>query len=311
MRENVKTGCVVVTYNRLELLKLNISALEKQTYKLSKIYIVNNCSTDGTDRYLAEYNNNPLFEIITLDKNIGGAGGFATGIKKAVLDHCQWVWVMDDDTIPDEHALTRLMAATKLKQQTGFVCSKVIWTDGKPHAMNKANPIEQSEESFNSYSTPDIPAFLIESATFVSTLINADAILKVGLPIKEFFIWADDIEYTQRISQNGFCGFYVDNSIVLHHTAENYAPMIDTAPISVAWKFYYQARNLTYIKSRRKNRLSLFLSTINMYRSYMRLIRKRPRNERQILKRNIIKGCIDGLSFNPTIEFIQTESPKK
>lgn len=311
MRENVKTGCVVVTYNRLELLKLNISALEKQTYKLSKIYIVNNCSTDGTDRYLAEYNNNPLFEIITLDKNIGGAGGFATGIKKAVLDHCQWVWVMDDDTIPDEHALTRLMAATKLKQQTGFVCSKVIWTDGKPHAMNKANPIEQSEESFNSYSTPDIPAFLIEASTFVSTLINADAILKVGLPIKEFFIWADDIEYTQRISQNGFYGFYVDNSIVLHHTAENYAPMIDTAPISVAWKFYYQARNLTYIKSRRKNRLSLFLSTINMYRSYMRLIRKRPRNERQILKRNIIKGCIDGLSFNPTIEFIQTESPKK
>lgn len=307
----MKTGCVVVTYNRLELLKQNINALERQTYNLSKIYIVNNCSTDGTGDYLAQYANNPLFEIITLDKNIGGAGGFSIGIKKAVLDHCQWVWVMDDDTIPDEHALKRLIAATTLNTHIGFVCSKVVWTDGKPHIMNKTHPSIRIKEAFNTYSTPEVPAFLIEASTFVSTLINADAILKVGLPIKEFFIWADDIEYTQRISQNGFCGFYVDNSIVLHHTAENYAPMIDTAPISVAWKFYYQARNLTYIKSRRKNRLSLFLSTINMYRSYMRLIRKRPRNERQILKRNIIKGCIDGLSFNPTIEFIQTESPKK
>lgn len=307
----MKTGCVVVTYNRLELLKLNISALERQTYRLSKIYIVNNCSTDGTGEYLAQYDNNPLFEIITLDKNIGGAGGFSTGIRKAVTDHCQWVWVMDDDTIPDEHALMRLMAATELKAQTGFVCSKVVWTDGKPHVMNRANAVNHETELFNTYSTPEVPAFLIESATFVSTLINADAVMEVGLPIKEFFIWADDIEYTQRISRNGFSGFYVDNSIALHHTTENYAPRIDTAPVAVAWKFYYQARNLTFMKSRYKDKVSLFFSTINMYRSYMRLIRKRPRNERQILRKNIIKGCIDGLSFKPEIEFVQTEIPKK
>ena len=84
----MKTGCVVVTYNRLELLKQNINALERQTYNLSKIYIVNNCSTDGTGDYLAQYANNPLFEIITLDKNIGGAGGFSIGIKKAVQIFC-------------------------------------------------------------------------------------------------------------------------------------------------------------------------------------------------------------------------------
>lgn len=306
----MKTGCVVVTYNRLKLLKSNINALERQTYKLSKIYIVNNNSTDGTGEYLKQYSDNPLFEIINLDLNIGGAGGFATGIKHAVQDHCQWVWVMDDDTIPTANALLQLMTATKLKSDIGFVCSKVVWTDGKPHVMNQAHIINYPKEPFNTYSTPETPAFLIESATFVSTLINADAIIKVGLPIKEFFIWADDIEYTQRITQNGFSAFYVDNSIVVHHTTENYAPKIDSAPVSVAWKFYYQARNLTFMKSRHKNKVSLFFSTINMYRSYVRQINKRPRNERHVLKKNVLKGCIDGLSFKPEIEFTQQETSK-
>ena len=40
-----------------------------------------------------------------------------------------------------------------------------------------------------------------EQATFVSLLLRAATVQKVGLPIKEFFIWGDDIEYTRRIAR--------------------------------------------------------------------------------------------------------------
>ena len=54
----INISCVVVTYNRLELLKENIKSLLNQTYAPNKIYIINNCSTDGTAGYLAQFNNN-------------------------------------------------------------------------------------------------------------------------------------------------------------------------------------------------------------------------------------------------------------
>lgn len=43
---------VVVTYNRLVLLKQNIEALKKQTHTHTHIVVIDNCSTDGTAEFL-------------------------------------------------------------------------------------------------------------------------------------------------------------------------------------------------------------------------------------------------------------------
>ena len=99
--------CVVVTYNRKKLLLECINALQNQTYKLSKIIIIDNNSNDGTEKYLYE---NGVFESDIIDyqyqsKNLGGAGGFYQGIRKSLQEHYDWVWIMDDDTIPTENAL--------------------------------------------------------------------------------------------------------------------------------------------------------------------------------------------------------------
>ncbi|UVQ07046.1 glycosyltransferase [Bacteroides caccae] len=79
----MKINCVIVTYNRLSLLKECISALKNQTYKINKIYIINNNSTDGTSDYLQELIADSQFVIINLPQNIGGAGGIFRGNKKS------------------------------------------------------------------------------------------------------------------------------------------------------------------------------------------------------------------------------------
>ena len=47
-----RIACVIVTYNRLDLLKECVDACLNQTVKFSDIIIVNNASTDGTSKYL-------------------------------------------------------------------------------------------------------------------------------------------------------------------------------------------------------------------------------------------------------------------
>lgn len=302
-------NCVVVTYNRLELLKENISALKHQTYPLHKILIIDNCSTDNTPNYLAQLAaNDSQIQNIRMPKNLGGAGGFNEGIKQAVLSGCEYVCVMDDDTIPTPQALEELIKGFSISTQTGFVCSKVIWKDGSLHKMNKPGLLRpiQKVTNPNDSSIYGIPC---GNSTFVSTLFKAEAICRIGLPIKEFFIWHDDIEYTDRFIKAGYKGYYMEQSVVVHKTAKNYAPHIEDAPQADLWKFYYQARNTTFMARHNKpNKLIFYLSMLNKYRRYMRKIRKIKEKEcRAFIKKEIKRGCQDGLKFNPKIEYIKPQ----
>ena len=92
----VKTVAIIaVTYNMLELLKEEINSLREQTYKDAQIIVVNNGSTDDTLSWLQQQQ-----DIITItQKNLGGAGGFYTGMKYAAENGYKYCWVMDDDVI--------------------------------------------------------------------------------------------------------------------------------------------------------------------------------------------------------------------
>lgn len=305
----MKVAAVVVTYNRLDLLKESLAAVEGQSLQSDKIIVVNNNSTDGTKEYL-ETLDKSLYEVINLEKNVGGAGGFSLGIKIAVAQGYDSVWVMDDDTIPSSTALKRLVDAFSLSDNVGFAVSKAVWIDGKPHKMNLPGlevATRDRELMFNSYSTPEIPAFLVRAATFVSMLISAKAVKTVGLPLADFFIWSDDVEFSNRVVSAGFIGLYVDNSIVCHKTAANYFGQPHVTPPEGAWKFYYQARNTSYMR-RKSGKIGKFLflfKQLNHYRIYVHRINKRTDSNKHLFKRQIRKGLWDGIFFNPKIEKVE------
>ena len=48
----MKFGVVLVTYNRLDKLKIALECYEKQKYLPKNIIVVNNASTDGTKEFL-------------------------------------------------------------------------------------------------------------------------------------------------------------------------------------------------------------------------------------------------------------------
>ena len=132
---------LVVTHNRLSLLQECITGIRLQTIPPISVIVVNNSSTDGTGDWLDSQQ-----DIITVHQpNNGGAWGFYTGIKEAYEMGADWFWVMDDDTIPQPTALEELVkAAEQLNKHEddkfGFLASKVLWTDGNWHLMNKPLP---------------------------------------------------------------------------------------------------------------------------------------------------------------------------
>ena len=293
----MKIIAVIVTYNRCELLKECLAAFDDMIVRPSKVIVVDNASTDGTSSYLREIGKDSFFQISTLDKNIGGSGGFSYGVKLAMTEGCDWVWLMDDDTIPGADSLSILCDKVRLDDAIGFASSRVIWTDNTDHVMNIPKFMAGVDEACG--------CRLVESASFVSIMVKGDVIKKIGLPYTEFFIWVDDTEYTQRIVRAGYKGIFVSDSIVVHKTKDNYGPAIDSAPLSSAWKFYYGQRNSMFLHRRKYgNGIWFLLKELNHLRLNLRGIDKRPADERKIFKKYVKKGFWDGLFFKPIIEYV-------
>ncbi len=240
---------VIVTYNRLELLQEAIAAVKAQTCRSKHIVVINNGSTDETQSWLDQQEG--LHTIH--QENSGGSGGFYTGIKTAVELGAGWIWVMDDDTICEENTLARLTEKIPVvKDEIGFIGSKCIWKDGNPHLMNlpAIKPGFNGRTPFNKFDHLNL--LLIETCSFVSLLINADAVKAVGLPYKEFFIWGDDQEYTRRISKYGYLGLYCIDSITVHKTPINYFPDFYNDTKKNLWKHKYGFRNEFFMVKKNK-----------------------------------------------------------
>lgn len=248
----MKITCVIVTFNRLELLKQLVEAIRDQSRRPDSIVIVDNASQDGTREYLNELQqNNEWIEVIFLDTNEGGAGGFYHGIKQAYNGMADWVWIMDDDCLPRRDTLVQLLDSEIVKYNssqniiTGFLASRVIWEDDQTCFMNVPNV----EKDWLEPHSITINAVKIRSASFVSTLVSREAIRECGFPVKQFFIWFDDVEYTRRISEK-FPAYYIPSSIIRHCTQENLRPM-DFARVTRdnLWKYRYGLRNQTAVES--------------------------------------------------------------
>lgn len=288
-------AAVVVTYNRLSLLKECLEAISLQTCKVNSIIVVNNASTDGTTEYLQQLDDKQIV-VKSLEKNIGGAGGFAEGIAIATKMNVDAIWIMDDDTIPQTDALEHLVYILNQHENTGFVNSKVVWTDGNIHQMNIPGYVHHDDLGGGLYA--------IRSASFVSLLVPSKIVREVGLPYREFFIWVDDAEFTARIVKAGYKGYLTTSSVVVHKTATNYGASIKTATPEAAWKFYYYMRNGMFASRGEKPWLIWFFKNLNHLRLDIHRTKNMAPELRSLLKNNLWRGFVDGLTFSPRKEFV-------
>lgn len=297
-----KVDGVVVTYNRLPLLKECLSALLKQTYSLDHIYVVNNNSTDNTKKYIEEMHQKYTQIIpINLNTNVGGAGGFNIGLKTFINNSSsEYVWIMDDDTIPFDSALENLMNKTSISSNLGFLCSNVRWKDNTSARMNVPNP----ERDWNELA--DKGLIKVKSASFVSILFPRNIIKKVGYPITDFFIWGDDVEYTLRITKNNFNGYLSENSLVEHKIKNNIATDIilekDANRIN---RYYYANRNYIYTNKNLEGKKALLKSLISKGLIEPMQILKHAKKYKFLRLKVSIKGTVHGLFFHPTIEKVK------
>ncbi len=298
--KNYKVCAVIVTYNRLDLLKGAIQSLLNQTYQ-PDILVINNNSTDGTKEYLESIDN---IHVITQD-NVGGAGGFFTGINYAVENGYDFSWVMDDDIVADKDALKNLIDSYRMLvakgEKIGFLCSTVTSADGYMVNNPSIDDVKLNQTyhvSWNRFLKDGVIA--VKSATFVSVLIPCAVSIELGLPIRELFIWGDDTEYTTRISRKYDC-FLVGKSEIQHLRVGNKPiRLIDLEDKNRIKMQFYSLRNEVYLHRKgyydSKHKIIFLLWHLV---TFGRLLKSGSFFKMKIF----FSGIIKGIGFNPKIQY--------
>ncbi|OZG61784.1 glycosyl transferase [Bifidobacterium lemurum] len=306
MQNASKVAAVVVTYNRLEKLKKVLASLEAQTRLPEQLVIVNNAATDGTDIFLNEYASTFKYadsiqlDIVTLETNEGGAGGFSAGMRRAYELGCDFAWIFDDDGYPEPDALDKLVdgydaAVAELGPDVPFACSMVKFIDGTISEMN--NPIPTWD--WGRLKAKGLDIVLVNRCSFVSVLIPRWVMEAFGLPYKEYFIWFDDAEYTLRITKT--CpGVQVLDSVVLHDMGVNKGVNFGMIDEKNVWKFLYGARNEASYHLHHEG-LYQYLRFCAMVRNTMR----RGGVDRK-LQKQVYGKLLEARTFNPKIDYPQT-----
>lgn len=150
----------------------------------------------------------------------------------------------------------------------------------------------------------------IEQATFVSLFFPAEVICRAGLPIKEFFIWGDDLEYTRRIScRMGLDCYAVGQSIVTHMMQSNNGASLSTdVPERIErYRYAYRNENYTYRQEGVKGILYY------LARSGRELMRIAVRATDHKAKRAavLVGSVLGGFAFYPRIETVSRPSEKQ
>lgn len=295
-------AAVVVTYNRCNLLMqciqhLKASRIDPALGHSLDILIIDNASTDGTRQALGPLIDARDVRYLNTGANLGGAGGFNRGIRAAVEDGYDFLWIMDDDCLPRPDALQALLFAdSQLGDTYGYLSSVVRWTDGSICRMNvQRHPLTRDITDFS----PELQQCTL--ASFVSLFVPARVVRQLGLPIAEFFIWTDDWEFTRRISRRYPC-YVAGKSVVTHASKNNGAGTIATDTPDRLDRYRYIYRNDIVLYRREGLRGMAFVAVRDLY--HMAQVLAHPSGNTLQKLGIILKGNIDGLRFHPRIEYV-------
>ncbi|WP_075352124.1 glycosyltransferase [Algoriphagus marinus] len=281
---------VIVTYgSRFHFLEqvVQASILEGA----SKVWIFDNGSSaeskQGMNSLSEKYS---ICRLFTNEENIGTAGAYARILDEAIkLENDFYFWFLDDDNLPTNGSLLALKEAyallsRRMEKPVLYSYRGKHWKDDAlavTHGVIKGPRVNSfcgfdilsylgnkfsKKPNLETENEVKFPVIKTEYGPYGGLFSHVSNFKKIGLPKKEFFVYADDHEYTIRFSQVGVTQFLIytsqieDLDMSYKEGEDIFSPNISLV------KLYYSFRNTTFFyKQIKTNKLKYKLNHLSLF----------------------------------------------
>ena len=235
-----RIGIVICNYNKKDMVTDCIKAVFEQTYQDFDLYVCDNGFTDGSgDAIEAEYGSR--LTLIRNSENLGGSGGFNTGLRAACKRGYDYYMCIDNDAFLDEGCVSNLLDFLEEHGDVGIAAAKIYHMERPDTVQNFGQIID-----FKNYCTEvpylgytedgSMPDFVYtEAVPACALMIRKEVISDIGLLPEENFLYWDDTEWCFRAREAGWKIASVGSAKALHCMGARRED-VSTFPTYYAWR---------------------------------------------------------------------------
>lgn len=223
----VRVGVVVLNWRRATITLACVQSVLGTRGGTPSIYIVDNGSADGSPeviyRWLHERFGQPSSEnhdpsswqwtapggarisLVALDSNLGYAGGNNAGIRRAIADGAEAVWVLNNDTIVADDALQLLVEQARRRPEPGIVGACLLdWMSSTVQTFGGARyvwPLTRNRPIGRGLPVSRVGAlsdFHLDYIAGASMFIPTSTFHEIGLLNEDYFLYGEELDYAER-----------------------------------------------------------------------------------------------------------------
>lgn len=232
---------VIVNYNGISDTKDCLKSLKKlqiTNYKLQIIVVDNGSQKDD----VAHLKREKHIHLIVNKENTGFTGGNNAGIKYSLENGADYILLLNNDTIVKEDLVEKFLEASKKYPKAGIFSPKIYFYPGYEFYKDKYSKAEEGKVIWyaggildwnnvygSNYGVDDTDIGQYEKvyepdfATGACMFIRAEVFKKIGLLNEQYFLYMEDVEFSQRAKRAGFKILQIPVAIVWHKVSRSSA----------------------------------------------------------------------------------------
>jgi GT2 family glycosyltransferase len=264
-----------VSFNSAAVIGEFMESLLGQSHADFVLYVIDNVSVDDTLKQLRQYDDSRI-KLIISPTNVGLAEGNNVGIRAALNDGCDYVLVINNDTVFDPNLFAELVEGLNY-YQCDMVAPKILYFDDPKKiwcAGGYLSRIRASGMHFGKDRRDDGRFDQPRAVCFSPTcclLMRKEVFDRVGLMDANYFVFYDDTDFCYRSHGAGVKFIYLPSARLLHKVSSLVGAHSD-------FTFHLCARNQVYYVLKNYPRWSaVFFLPVLQVRIFLKYLVLSPR----------------------------------
>lgn len=244
-----------------------LKSIMENRYKHFQVLIIDvsnlNQSVDLISNWI-ETVDDERFCLTQISENRGFAHGCNVGIKLALENEdCEFIWLLNNDTIIDESSLTELVNCynkNKKNKNVGIIGSKILEYNARDAIQNvggKFNKwtgysvlIGMGETDKGQYDNTELnPDYIVGASMF----FHSSLVLKIGLLPENYFLYYEDIDWSITAKKAGLINITCTASLIYHKQGMSTGVKLLTKDHQLKNKIYLYRSYLFFYRRHYKN----------------------------------------------------------